>query len=43
MIDEYVKKHFPENKSVRPRIMKDEFWDKEAPHNAIRWAVKGNY
>jgi hypothetical protein len=34
--------YFPENKRVRPRIVKDEFYDKEAPNNAIWWAVKGN-
>ncbi|GBC27993.2 hypothetical protein GLOIN_2v1773272 [Rhizophagus irregularis DAOM 181602=DAOM 197198] len=40
-IDEYVKKYFPENKRVRPRILKDEFWkNKKAPPNLIWWTLK---
>ncbi|GET51762.1 hypothetical protein GLOIN_2v1773272 [Rhizophagus irregularis DAOM 181602=DAOM 197198] len=40
-IDEYVEKYFPENKRVRPRILKDEFWkNKKAPPNLIWWTLK---
>lgn len=39
-IDEYVEKNFPENKKVRPRIMKDKVWKKDAPPNAIWWTIK---
>ncbi|GET49830.1 hypothetical protein GLOIN_2v1773272 [Rhizophagus irregularis DAOM 181602=DAOM 197198] len=39
--DEYVEKYFPENKRVRPRILKDEFWkNKKAPPNLIWWTLK---
>ncbi|GES88607.1 hypothetical protein GLOIN_2v1882339 [Rhizophagus clarus] len=34
-IDEYVDIHFSENRKVRPQILKDEVWNKEAPNNAI--------
>ncbi|CAB4396450.1 unnamed protein product [Rhizophagus irregularis] len=40
-IDKYVEKYFPENKRVRPRILKDEFWkNKKAPPNLIWWTLK---
>ncbi|CAB4435179.1 unnamed protein product [Rhizophagus irregularis] len=40
-IEEYVEKYFPENKRVRPRILKDEFWkNKKAPPNLIWWTLK---
>ncbi|RGB22129.1 hypothetical protein C1646_776593 [Rhizophagus diaphanus] len=40
-IDEYVEKYFSENKRVRPRILKDEFWkNKKAPPNVIWWVLK---
>ncbi|GET58810.1 hypothetical protein GLOIN_2v1773272 [Rhizophagus irregularis DAOM 181602=DAOM 197198] len=40
-IDEYVEKYFPENKRVRPRILKDEFWkNKKAPPKLIWWTLK---
>ncbi|GBC22312.2 hypothetical protein GLOIN_2v1780047 [Rhizophagus irregularis DAOM 181602=DAOM 197198] len=40
-IDEYMEKYFPENKRVRPRILKDEFWkNKKAPPNLIWWTLK---
>ncbi|POG63145.1 hypothetical protein GLOIN_2v1882339 [Rhizophagus irregularis DAOM 181602=DAOM 197198] len=40
-IDEYVEKYFPENKRVRLRILKDEFWkNKKAPPNLIWWTLK---
>ncbi|CAB4384947.1 unnamed protein product [Rhizophagus irregularis] len=40
-IDEYVEKYFPENKRVRPRILKDEFWkNKKTPPNLIWWTLK---
>ncbi|CAB4379521.1 unnamed protein product [Rhizophagus irregularis] len=40
-IDDYVEKYFPENKRVRPRIFKDEFWkNKKAPPNLIWWTLK---
>ncbi|GET58120.1 hypothetical protein GLOIN_2v1485617 [Rhizophagus irregularis DAOM 181602=DAOM 197198] len=40
-IDEYVEKYFPENKRVRPRILKDEFWkNKKVPPNLNWWTLK---
>ncbi|CAB5386732.1 unnamed protein product [Rhizophagus irregularis] len=40
-IDEYMEKYFPENKRVRPRILKDEFWkNKKALPNLIWWTLK---
>ena len=36
-----MEKYFPENKRVRPRILKDEFWkNKKAPPNLIWWTLK---
>jgi hypothetical protein len=39
-IDEYIEEYFPENKRIRPRVVKDEVWKKDAPHNAIWWTIK---
>ncbi|CAB4401051.1 unnamed protein product [Rhizophagus irregularis] len=40
-IDKYVEKYFSENKRVRSRILKDEFWkNKKAPPNLIWWTLK---
>ncbi|CAB4384197.1 unnamed protein product [Rhizophagus irregularis] len=40
-IDEYMEKYFSENKRVRLRILKDEFWkNKKAPPNLIWWTLK---
>ena len=42
-IDQYVEKCYPENKRVRPRLAKDEVWQKDVPSNPISWAIKKGY